>query len=127
MDKYKNAILEYEVARRDVRLAEKKRIDEVDRCEVVEAAFKNYESADVCLVQVAEGISYEAEDVEEPCSNSRRNYFERMLKEGGCKHCVKSYEIKRGELAKAKKRFGIAKRRLSAMGKKLIVSTTTKS
>lgn len=40
--------------------------------------------------------------------------------EGCCDSCKASYELKHGDLAKAKKDFGISKCQLSAIGKKLI-------
>jgi hypothetical protein len=37
-----------------------------------------------------------------------------------CDNCYQSYLIKTGPLAQARQRFGIAKRRLAALGKALI-------
>jgi hypothetical protein len=46
--------------------------------------------------------------------------YDEVLAEVGCEHCIKSYQIKSGPLAEARKEFGNIKRRLSYAGKKLI-------
>jgi hypothetical protein len=52
--------------------------------------------------------------------------YEEVLEDGYCeglycKNCYDSYKLKYGKLADAKQRFGMAKRKLSALGKKLLV------
>lgn len=50
----------------------------------------------------------------------KEHSYDEHLDAVGCDNCIKARKLKTGELASAKKSFGVAKRRLSHYGKKLI-------
>lgn len=52
--------------------------------------------------------------------NGEMYAFEEVLDEEGCEYCRQAYRIKTGDLAEAKHLFGVAKRRISQLGKGLI-------
>lgn len=116
---YKDAIVEYEQARQGVAELSKQRYDLVGKCEKIGEWDEINTPKNHCL---AECYNYVAKE-----SSAPDNYldYHDQLQEGVadgeyCQNCLDSYEIKIGPLAKAKERFGKAKRRLSWAGKRIL-------
>ncbi len=112
MDKYQKAILEYEETRQVAAKLEKKRGKLISNCTrlSIESGLKP------CLAKAYDdtrNMNNENNDF-----YSYHEVFENGFYEGDyCNNCHEAYKLKHGELAKARKAFGIAKRRLSAIGK----------
>jgi hypothetical protein len=118
MDKYKKAVGEYEKARQEATKLEKKRADLISGCtKHCETEFHSK----YCLAKAYD-------DTKEMRKENNEYYtFDEVLSEGHasgdyCDNCYESYKLKNGDLAKARKAFGIAKRRLSSLGKKLLAT-----
>lgn len=117
---YKAAILRYERYRQLVSSLKLKRLKLIAECDNLDSApdpdgFGRIETGTLCLV-TAHNELVDFLDI---------NYLERhsyidVLEDSGCDSCIKSYKIKVGPLAEAKKEFGQAKRSISSLGKKII-------
>ena len=122
MDKYKSAIYEYEASRQLI-------TDLKDLSGKLIGLCKGGSNKDgsICLVvayeEVNENIHHEVYDNSYGQTVFSKADYSEVLDEIGCTSCKTSYAIKTGPLADAKKRFGIAKRRLSALGKNITVNT----
>jgi len=113
MDKYKEAILDYEKKRRAVATLDKKRRKLISNCKLVDRT--DYHSK-ICLV-----IAFE--DTKNLCRSEGEYYtYDEVLFMGNgegdyCDNCLAAFELKKGKLAEARQRFGHAKQTLSALGK----------
>lgn len=118
MEKLKKAIVRYEAARQRVISIDDTRRDLFAKCTGTElddtgkktcseACWSYYTSEDNLVNYSGFHLQHESE-------------YDEIMSEHGCQNCVSAREVKKGELAAAKKEFGIAKRQLSAIGKVLI-------
>lgn len=126
-DKYQSAIARYETARQMVSKLRMQRTDLIKECESIETIDSTHgriETGTLCLNSVY------SEMIEDNRENFPDGYsYEETMEnahdeERCCDACYKSYEIKTGPLAAARKEFGNAKRALSYIGKKLIKDAT---
>ena len=111
MNKAEELILGYEIARQKISTFKAERSNLVDLCTVPDSSDDGrggtyFFSGELCLSKLWE-------------DDSRDSYHE-AIEEFACEHCKKSFAIKRGPLAEARKEFGNIKRRLTYLGKKLI-------
>ena len=117
MDKYKSAIAEYEKSRQQVQRLSKERNGLILRC----ASLNDLGFGEICLVTASDHLKeYRRESGE---YSPYTEILHEVAEAANCKTCVQSYELKMGALAGAKARYGIAKRRISQMGKPLIKHT----
>lgn len=123
-DKYQNAIIRYESARQLVSSISKERNDLISKCEMLSTS----EDSHGVLVETGVLCLRSAHDLlTETLNENHGEYYtyeeiidEMHADDTCCDHCHKSYKIKIGPLADARKEFGNAKRALSNIGKKLI-------
>ena len=122
---YKAAIIRYEKARQLVSNLKQKRLSLIGECEKLTTiddpeGYGKIETGILCLNTVFnEMLSLNEESREDGYSYTEILEYEHD--EGRCcDSCYQSYQIKVFPLADAKKDFGMAKRALSNMGKKLI-------
>lgn len=120
-NKYKQAIRTYEEARQKVSRIEKKRKSLIIGC-----TKKSKENCDdfgtcygTCLEKAYEDTGKQIRE------NNEYYSFSEILEEGHaagdyCDNCVDAYHLRVGELSEARMAFGVAKRQLSAIGKKII-------
>lgn len=124
-------IMRYEKARQESVALEKERRMLVSHCENIDTCEDNHNQ----IVSFGENCFVAAWNTMVEENNQCRGHdhwvdhfsFDEVFTNGEllndahvCDNCKKAYEIKKGPLAAAKKDLGIAKRQLSAMGKKLI-------
>lgn len=118
MEKLKNAIVRYEAARQSAISIDNRRralfakctgteLDDTGRKTCSEACWDYYTSKENLANYSGFHMQHES-------------HYDEIMSEHGCQNCVSAREVKKGELAAAKKEFGIAKRQLSAIGKVLI-------
>ena len=117
-------LIEYEQARQDVCRLDKKRMDLYTNCEK-----HNEEYADICICVAYNSFQKEQKNLSwGDFYQTFSEFFEEGVADGlYCKNCSEAYRIKPQDLAEAKKRFGIVKRKLSALGKRLINENKTKT
>lgn len=114
MDKFQEAIGEYEMARQSVSDLKKQRLSLLDECTEM------WEHGN-CLYAAYAAIREEGEQDE----YGHHGSFEDELESGEyCESCRESYRIKKGPLAEARAKFGNAKRKLSRLGKRVIAEAT---
>lgn len=111
MSKAEDLILKYEIERQKISSLKAERAELVELCTVPDSHDDGrggdwHFSGELCLSKLWE-------------DDGRDSYHE-AIEEFACEHCKKSFAIKRGPLAVARKEFGNIKRRLSYLGKKLI-------
>ena len=117
MDKYKSAIAEYEESRQQVQGLSKERNELILRC----ASLNDLGVGQICLVTASDALKqYRRESGE---YSSYTEILHEVAEAANYKTCVQSYALKMGALARARARYGIAKRRISQMGKPLIKHT----
>ena len=118
MEKLKNAIVRYEAARQRVISTDGTRRDLFAKCtgtELDKTGSKTCSEACWDYYTSKENIAnYSGFHMQ------HESHYDEIMSEHGCQNCVSAREVKKGELAAAKKEFGIAKRQLSAIGKVLI-------
>ena len=114
MNKSEELILKYESARQKISRLKSDRLELIELCTAPDSSDDGHGgtyffSGDLCLSKLWE-------------DDGRCTYHE-AIKEFACEHCKKSFAIKRGPLAEARKEFGNIKRRLTYLGKKLIMES----
>ena len=116
MNKFQEAIREYEEKRQVVVMLEKERNYLLSRCMKIDHA--DFHSK-ICLVNCYN-------DTRQACNENNEYFsFSEILEEGHCSddycdNCVKAYHLRKGDLSQARQKFGDAKRRLSFLGKVLL-------
>jgi hypothetical protein len=119
MSKLENLIIQYETLRQKISSIKAERAELVGLCTVPDSHDDgrggiHHFSGELCLVKAwNEMLEMNQEDGEV-------HDYQEVLSEVGCEYCIKSYALKVGPLADARKAFGSAKKRLSYAGKKLI-------
>ena len=109
MNKSEELIHQYEVCRAKISALKLERSNLINECDKIDAVDFNglpMTVGELCLSSLWE-------------DDGRDSYHE-AVEEFACEHCKKSFAIKRGPLAEARKEFGNIKRRLTYLGKKLI-------
>ena len=111
MNKSEELIYQYEIARQKISSLKSERLELVELCTVPDSSDDGHGgtyffSGDLCLSKLWE--------------DDGRDTYHEAIEEFACEHCKKSFAIKRGPLAEARKEFGNIKRRLTYLGKKLI-------
>lgn len=119
MSKAEQLIIEYETLRQKISNLKSERAVLVELCTEPDShddgrgGIRHF-AGELCLTKAWNDM------LEMNRQNGEVNSYLDSLHEVGCEHCIKSYEIKIGPLAEARKDFGNIKRRLSYAGKKLI-------
>lgn len=107
-----NLIIEYEKTRQNVAALVKKRSEMFRQCERLP---RDNKDGEICLIAAFREMQ---------SLNARNDDFydyDEVLSSGEyCDTCRENYRIKHQDLASAKYAFGVAKRMLSAAGKRLI-------
>jgi peptide subunit release factor RF-3 len=114
-----SAVIRYEKARQLVASLKAKRRELIDQCEsivTIEDGFFQRETGELCLITAYKDFR---ESEYEDGQATGFNYGD-ALSEVGCEACLQSFKIKHTTLSVARKEFGIAKRSLSNLGKRLI-------
>lgn len=116
---YKDAIAEYEQARQEVAAIGKQRGELLFKCEKRGIWNEVDPPRNHCLAECYDLVAKES------CGPSDYLDYHEQLQDGVadgeyCQNCLDSYNLKVGPLAKAKERFGKAKRRLSWAGKRIL-------
>lgn len=119
MSKLETLIIQYETLRQKISSLKAERSELAELCTVPDSHDDgrggiHHFSGELCLTKAWDDM------LEMNRQNGEVNSYFDSLHEVGCEHCIKSYEIKIGPLADARKEFGNVKRRLSYAGKKLI-------
>lgn len=119
MSKAEDLILKYEIERQKISNLKTERAKLAELCTVPDSHDDGYGgihhfAGELCLTKAWNDM------LEMNRQNGEVNSYFESLHEVGCEHCIKSYAIKTGPLAVARKEFGNIKRRLSYLGKKLI-------
>jgi len=114
MSKSEDLILKYEIARQKISGLKSERLRLIELCTVPDSHDDglggiHHFAGDLCLSKLWESDGRDGRDT-----------YHEAVEEFACEHCKKSFAIKRGPLAEARKEFGNIKRRLSYLGKKLI-------
>lgn len=113
------AVIRYEKARQMVLKLKAKRKYLIGECEsivTIENGCFESEIGELCLVTA---YKYFSENEYENGQSTGFDYCE-AINEVGCKACLESFKIKHTTLSVAIREFGMAKRSLSSLGKRLI-------
>lgn len=120
MNKYEKAIVSYELERKKLAIISKKRAELMESCEKQDF----FEDIPICLVVAGKDTLKAREE------NGEYYHYYEILDEGHangeyCDNCYNAYQLKIGLLKDARIKFGVEKRRISALGRSLIKNDKT--